>query len=115
MKNEKPKTIDGYIKAMGEKKVDVIPTINRANKLQGFRFEYKGHNFKASEVHRSLSGGRIIGQISLNNGPRKTMAPGKPVNLLGKTLEMSTNLATGLAKNIIKKTIKRAIDTGIGY
>lgn len=115
METERPKTLDGYIKAMQERNVEVIPSINRANKLQGFRFEYQGHNFKASEVHRSISGGRIMGQLSQNRGIAKPIAASNSVQLLGKTVEMSTNLATSIAKNIIKKTIKRAIDTGIGY
>ncbi|SDL59406.1 relaxase/mobilization nuclease domain-containing protein, partial [Kriegella aquimaris] len=115
MENERPQTLDGYIKAMKERNVEVIPSINRANKLQGFRFKYQGHNFKASEVHRSLSGGRIMGQLSRNRGMGKTVGVGKSVQVLGKTLEMSANLASSMAKNMLKKTIKRAIDRGIGY
>ena len=115
METERPKTLEGYIKAMQERNVEVIPSINKGNKLQGFRFQYQGHNFKASEVHRSMSGGRIMAQLSQNNGITKPIKLGKTINLLGKTMEMSTNLATSIAKNIIKKTIKRAIDTGIGY
>ncbi len=114
MESQRPKTLDSYIKAMQERNVEVIPTINKANKLQGFRFEYQGHNFKASKVHRSMSGGRIMGQLSQNRGMGKPIEVGKSVQVLGKTLEMSTNLATSIAKNIIKKTIKKAIDTGIG-
>lgn len=56
-----------------------------------------------------------MAQLSNNKGITKPKEVGKSVQLLGKTLEMSTNLATSNAKNIIKKTIKRAIDTGIGY
>ena len=115
MENERPKTLDDYMKAMKAQKVEVIPSINKANKLQGFRFQYQGHNFKASEVHRSMSGGRIMAQLSRNRGTGKPIQAGKSVQLLGKTVQMSGNLATSIAKNIIKKTIKRAIDTGIGY
>jgi hypothetical protein len=115
MENERPKTLDDYIKAMQERNVEVVPSINKANKLQGFRFEYQGHNFKASEVHRSMSGGKIMGQLSQNKSVGKSIVADKSVQLLGKTLEMSTNLASSIAKNIIKKTIKRAIDPGIGY
>ncbi|MFT5941568.1 MAG: hypothetical protein ACI8VZ_001249 [Candidatus Paceibacteria bacterium] len=115
MESDRPRTLDSYLKAMKERNVDVIPTINRANKLQGFRFQYEGHNFKASEVDRSMSGGRIMAQLSQNKGIAKPIKVDKSVQLLGKTLELSTNLATSIAKNIIKKTIKRAIDTGIGY
>ncbi len=114
MENERPKTLDNYIKMMRDQNVEVIPSINKANKLQGFRFEYNGQNFKASEVHRSLSGGRIMGQLSQNKCITKPLEAGKSVKLLGKTVEMSTSLATSIAKNIIKKTIRKAIDTGIG-
>ncbi|HDZ05503.1 MULTISPECIES: relaxase/mobilization nuclease domain-containing protein [Maribacter] len=115
MVNERPKTLDVYIKTMKAQKVEVIPCINKANKLQGFRFEYKGQNFKASEVHRSMSGGRIMAQLSQNRGIAKPLEVGKSAQLLGKTLELSTNLATSIAKNIIKKTIRKAIETGIGF
>ena len=115
MENQRPKTLDDYMKAMKAQNVEVIPSINRANKLQGFRFEYKEHNFKASEVHRSMSGGKIMGQLSQNSGMAKPKEVGKSVRLMGKTVEMSTNLATSIAKNALKQVIKRAIDTGIGY
>ncbi|MDL5512686.1 relaxase/mobilization nuclease domain-containing protein [Arenibacter sp. M-2] len=111
MENDRPKTLDSYIKAMKERNIEVIPSINKANKLQGFRFQYKGQNFKASEVHRSMSGGKIIGQLSQNRTVGKQIAAEKSVQVLGKTLEMSTNLAASIAKGMIKK----AIDTGIGY
>ena len=114
MENQRPKTIDDYIKAMKAEKVTVIPSINKSNKLQGFRFEYKGINLKGSEVHRSMSGGKLIGQLNMNNTLGKHKETSKSVRLLGKSVELSANLATSLAKNIIKKTIKMAIDTGIG-
>tara|TARA_R110001606_G_scaffold388765_3_gene554356 strand:+ start:504 stop:809 length:306 start_codon:yes stop_codon:yes gene_type:complete len=100
---------------MKAQNVEVIPSINKANKLQGFRFEYKGQNFKASGVHRSMSGGRIMAQLSQNRGVIKPLEVKKSAQLLGKTLELSSNLATSIAKNIMKKTIKRAIDMGIGF
>lgn len=115
MQNERPKTLDSYIKAMQRNEVKVILVINRADRLQGFRFGYQGRDFKASEVHRSMSGGKILGQLSQNRGITKPKEVGKLVRLLGRTVDMSTNLAASIAKNTIKKTIKRAIDTGIGY
>lgn len=114
MESDRPKTLDGYIKAMKSKNVEVIPSINKAKKLQGFRFRYKDHNMKASEVHRSLSGGKIMGQLLQSNTRATQLEVAKSVQLLGKTVELSTNLASSIAKSIIKKTIKRAIDTGIG-
>ncbi len=115
MEDQRPKTLDDYMKAMKAQKVEVIPSVNRANKLQGFRFGYQGHNFKASEVHRSMSGGKILGKLSQNKGMVKPIEAGKTVQLLGKTLEISTNLASSIVKNALKQVIKRAIDPGIGY
>jgi hypothetical protein len=115
MESERPKTLDDYIKAMKARNVEVIPSINKANRLQGFRFQYQGNDFKASEVHRSMSGGKIMGQLSQNKGIGKPMEAGKSAQLMGKTLEMGTNLAASMAKNALKKVIKRTIDTGIGY
>ncbi len=107
MENKIPKTMVNYIKVMKAQNVEVIPSINKANKLQGFRFEYKGQNFKASEVHRSMSGGRIMAQLSQNRGIAKPLEVGKLTQLLGKTLELSTNLATSIAKNSSKKQLKK--------
>ncbi len=114
MENKSPKTLEDYIKAMKQQNVKVIPTINKANKLQGFRLEYKGYNLKASEVHRSMSGGRIMGQITLNKGIGNHVKPIKTVQLLGKTTELTVNFAASIAKSLVKKVIKRSLDQGIG-
>jgi len=67
---------------MKEKNVVVIPSINKSNQLQGFRFQYKGHNLKGSEVHRSMSGSRLVMGIEKHVGeelPAKAKAnTGKP-------------------------------------
>lgn len=114
MQSERPKSLDAYIKSMEEKGIKVIPSINRQEKLQGFRFEYKGQNHKGSEVHRSMSGGRIISQISDNTNTVMNKSKVPTLKLAGKTIELSTNIATVLAKRFAKKAIKRAIDQGIG-
>lgn len=115
MEHQRPKTLEDYIKAMKAENVKVIPTINKANKLQGFRLEYKGHNLKASEVHRSMSGGRILGQIAQNSGIGNQIKPIKTVQLLGKTTELTVNFAASIAKSLVKKVIKRSITKGIGF
>jgi hypothetical protein len=115
MENERPKTLDDYIKAMKAQEIKVIPSINKASKLQGFRFEYKGQNIKASEVHRSMSGGRIMGQIAQNRGIGNQLKPMNTVKLLGKTTELSVNFAGSIAKSLIKKVIKRSISKGIEF
>lgn len=115
MENERPKNLEDYIKAMKQQNVQVIPSINKANKLQGFRLEYKGYNLKASEVHRSMSGGRIMGQISQNKGIANQIKPINTVKLLGKTTELTINFAASIAKSLVKKVIKRSITKGIEF
>ena len=115
MENERPKNLEDYIKAMKQQNVQVIPSINKANKLQGFRLEYKGYNLKASEVHRSMSGGRIMGQLAQNRGIGNQLKPIDTVKFLGKTTELTVNFAASIAKNLIKKVIKRSISKGIEF
>jgi hypothetical protein len=59
---EKPKTFDNYIKQMNLKGLDVKPTINKQGQIQGFRVTDRETNsdFKASEIHRSMSFGNLI-------------------------------------------------------
>ncbi len=115
MDNQRPKNFEDYIKAMKAENVQVIPSINKANKLQGFRLEYKGHNLKASEVYRSMSGGRIMGQITQNSGFGNQIKPIKTVQLLGKTTELTVNFAASIAKSLIKRIIKRSVTKGIEF
>lgn len=114
MTRERPRDFDQYIKSMEQNNIKVIPSINRQNQLQGFRFEYKGTNLKGSEVHRSMSMGRIAGQMNFEKERAQRIAKDKSMELLGRTV----NVPTSFTKTIIKKTIKLAIkmvrDTGIG-
>ncbi|WP_350290514.1 relaxase/mobilization nuclease domain-containing protein [uncultured Croceitalea sp.] len=114
MRTENPRSFDVYIRLMKEKDIKVIPSINKQEKLQGFRFEYKDHNLKGSEVHRSMSGGKLAVQISKNATKGMSSTKVSTIKLAGKTLELSANIATALAKRIVKKVIKRVIDKGMG-
>jgi len=115
MDRHRPKGFDHYIGHMKENGVKVIPSINKAGKLQGFRFEYKGHNLKGSEVHRSMSGSRLA--IGISNYAEKglTLNQGTGVKLMGKVTDLSASMALKLGKQIIKKTIKKALGSQIGY
>ena len=115
LSNEKLKILDAYIKAMKAQKVAVVPSINKANRLQGFRFDYKGQSFKGSEVHRSMSGGRLLSGLSTDMNIQKRLEKVPSVNISGKALELSSNMASALAKKVIKQVIKKVIDTGIGF
>jgi hypothetical protein len=51
--SHKAKDLKDYIELMKANKIAVIPTINKQGNMQGLRLEFQGHNFKASEIHRS--------------------------------------------------------------
>jgi len=109
----RPKSLDEYISKMKSCNVQVIPSINKSNQLQGFRFEYKGANLKGSEVHRSMTGGKIIGEISQNAkgiGMKEILSG---LKMMDKTVQLSTNMASKIAKDLIKQVIKRGLDTGM--
>ncbi|SDE46991.1 relaxase/mobilization nuclease domain-containing protein [Cellulophaga baltica] len=110
---EKPRSFEQYITKMKVKDVKVIPSINKANKLQGFRFEYKGVNLKGSEVHRSMSGGKIGAELANNTPQYMSKASVNTVNILGKGLEMSVSLVASIAKSAVKKVISKGIDIGL--
>ncbi len=108
----KPKDFNQYIKQMKQRDVEVIPSINKSNWLQGFRFEYKGHNLKGSDVHRSMSMGRIAERIRFDTSITKNITKENTLNLLGNRVGVSPNLAATIAKKAIKLIIKKSIDIG---
>lgn len=110
----RPKTLDDYITRMKLRKVNVIPSINKSNQLQGFRFEFQGINLKGSEVHRSMSGSKLLAEISQNNQYTRLKDIPKTLPLMNSTVQLSTNMATKIAKDLAKKIIKRGLDTGMG-
>lgn len=110
MKQFQPKSFDDYLKAMESNGVKVIPTINNQNKLQGFRFEFDGHNLKGSEVHRNMSLGNIGKQMSRIQGASILKENNVSIKLAGEVVDLTPNLALKITKFIIK----RAIDNGIG-
>ncbi len=110
----RPKSLDEYISKMKTCNVKVIPSINKSNQLQGFRFEYKGANLKGSEVHRSMSGSKLIAAVSQNNSYTRLREAPKTLKLLNNTVQLSTNMAGKIAKDLAKQVIKRGIDTGLG-
>jgi hypothetical protein len=111
MKQFQPKSFDDYVKTMQVNGVKVIPTINNQNKLQGFRFEFNGHNLKGSEIHRNMSVGNIGKQISGIQGASILKENNVSIKLAGKVVNLTPSLALKITKFIIKKAIQK----GIGY
>ncbi len=109
MKQFKPKSFDAYIKAMETNGVKVIPTINKQNNLQGFRFEFDGHNLKGSEVHRNMSIGNIGKQMGGLGDAKILKGNTVGVKLAGKVVSLTPNLTLKLTKFIIKKVIQQGL------
>ncbi|UZH54167.1 relaxase/mobilization nuclease domain-containing protein [Salinimicrobium tongyeongense] len=110
----KPKSLDEYLKKMKNHQVRVLPSINKANQLQGFRFEYKGINLKGSQIHRSMNGNNIILAISQNNRYTRLREAPKTMKLLDSPIQLSTGIINKITKDLMKQAIKRALDTGMG-
>lgn len=110
MKSFRPKSFNDYIKAMETNGVKVIPSINKANKLQGFRFEFDGYNLKGSEIHRSMSGGNIGKELAGQVGREKFLKENSSINLLGKVVQLSDRLTLSITKHVLKKIISRGME-----
>lgn len=111
MKDHKPKSYNQYIELMKANKVEVIPCITKANKLQGFRFQFDGYNLKGSEVQRSMSLGNIGKQMATSIGVKNFVKNNSELIIMNKTVRLSTNLAL----NILKHAIKREVKRGVGF
>ncbi|MAO15559.1 MAG: mobilization protein [Muricauda sp.] len=109
----KPKDFDQYIKYMKQNDVKVIPSINKSNQLRGFRFEHKGQNLKGSEVHRSMSMGRIAERIGFDKNVAQKIAKENTLTMFGKTVGVSPNLAVTFAKKAITMAVKKSIGLGM--
>lgn len=114
IKEQRPKSIDQYIEAMKQHGVKVTPSINRQGQLQGFRFTYKGTNLKASEVHRQLSGSKLIAQIHKSPEQLLKIAKVKTVAIGGTPISLAANMALKLAKKTLKQVLKKSLDIGMG-
>ena len=109
---KKPKSLDQYIQHMKKHHIKVLPVLNKANQLQGFRFEYKDHNLKGSEVHRSMSGGKIIASISNNQSKEILLNEGHLLKVSGKIVVMSKNMLVSISKTLMKNAIKKSLSKG---
>ena len=115
MGEHRPRDLDQYIKLMGEKDIKVVPSINKSNRLQGLRFEFKGHSLKGSEVHRSMSGSRLVMGIGEHAGKGLVKNKDNTVSLMGKAVQLSGNIGMKVAKQVIKQAIQKSAGFEIGY
>jgi len=113
LKQNKPRTFQEYIDGMKQKDVQITPSINKSNQLQGFRYEYKGNSFKGSSVHRTMSINNLSDRIDFNKDFQKAIANNSPIKLANKSALLSPNLALKITKKIITKTLKHTLSSGI--
>ena len=85
-----------YLLKMNERRITVIPVINKESKLQGFRYHYKNENLKASEIHRSMSFNRFLIDLKLNNALFNL----KNFKFKNKEANLSHHTKDFIAKNI---------------
>lgn len=109
----KPDDLNKYMEAMKANGVMVIPCINKAEKLQGFRFEFDKYNLKGSEVHRNMSLGNIVKQLEKNNVRFKEVGKQVAAKMIGKGLDAAGNLPLKLTKEVVKTIIKKGLDLGM--
>src|SRR5690606_30053238 len=107
--------LDSYIKAMGEHKVKMVPSINKYNRLQGFRVEYRGESLKGSEVHPSMAFGRIVQQLRFEREVVQRANRDQTLQLMGKTIKVSPQIALGMTAVLAKKTMKMVISKAKGF
>ena len=106
MKHLKPENYQQYLEGMKSHKVTVVPSINKQGQLQGFRFHFKGHNFKGSEINRNMSIAGIGKSIAKQNSIGKIISPNNTINLMEKIVPVPHKLALTIAKKVIKKSIQ---------
>jgi len=111
MKQFHPKTYKDYIEAMRVNKVVVVPCINKADRLQGFRFRFDGQDLKGSAIDRSMSIGNIGKEMAASMGVKEFVRNNSHFNMGDKVVRLSTNVVM----NVLKQAIKREITRGFGY
>ena len=79
---QRPTDLKHYTELMAKHGIRIDSTVNSGRKLQGFRVNYGGKSFKASEINRSMTLAKMVA---------KTIAPGvfNPVFKVAKIVQKS--------------------------
>lgn len=112
-----PRSLDSYMDLMKKSGVSVQPVINKSNQLQGFRFQFQDANLKGSSIHRQMSGNKIIADITRNDKALVRLVskqPLKELQMLDKTVQLSTGMAKKIVLDLVKQVIKKSIDIELG-
>lgn len=110
---ERPRNFDRYMRAMEKYQVKPIPFISKKNELLGFRFEYRGQNFKGSEVHPEMAMGNITKQLFFERGELRRMIAEKKMPFMGKNVKVPVRLAQVLALKSVQMAQRASRDSAI--
>lgn len=92
---QRPASIDKYLEFMKKENIGVQAIINKSNQLQGFRFQYKGSDYKGSEVNRKLTGSNILKELS----PFLKITNDNKIKIGGEIFSLNHNLEKALNQN----------------
>jgi len=99
----RPRDFKQYRELMASSGVKIVPTINKAERLQGFRVEFQGVNLKATEVNRKMSLSKMGVDIKQSKGAVLSAASN-----LNPALKIGLKVLKTLGKGISRSS-------GIGY
>lgn len=90
----RPRDFQQYKDLMNSSGVKIVPTINKADRLQGFRIEFQGNSFKASEVNKNMS----LSKMGANISQKKAIGT---VANLNPTLKISAEVLKNIGVKIV--------------
>jgi len=90
----RPRNFQDYKDLMQSSGIKIIPTINKAERLQGFRLEFQGQNFKASDINRNMSLSKMGGNIKQIAGMASNLNP---------TLKITADVLKKIGISVIDK------------
>ncbi|HHB51967.1 MAG TPA: mobilization protein [Saprospiraceae bacterium] len=108
IKIDKPKSLEEYIQLMNKYEIKIKPSFNKSNQLLGFRYKYKGNEFKASEVHRSLSINKVALEMNRPSNFNKMYQVRKGIKLANQIVSLNPTLLLNITKSL-SKTITHKI------
>lgn len=93
----RPRDFKAYSELMQASGAKIIPTINKAHRLQGYRVEFQGVNLKATEVNRGMSLSKMGVNIKQAKGAALNLNPAlkigfKVLKTLGKGISRSSGI-----------------------
>ncbi len=81
IKTARPTNLNEFWDALKANKIEVKPTINKAGKMQGYRVEFSGQSYKASEIGNKYTISKLpatLEKAQQQKQPQREQKPQKP-------------------------------------